>query len=195
MLVLPMYWFGSYFGNGDRKPLPEPKIINGFVFASKKTLSVPWTVCLSTLFLCSSSFPLSLPPSPPYTHTRNLETIITTRRLLMFQCIAATNVSPLRKRGLGKASCWRCNQASSCGVLYLELSKGIRWRSCSECTQYCSLVCACGLFAPGKLLPGSKEVVADALPNHVLFGWWSSPVHPWPSPWRRVWLTLHGYSQ
>ena len=46
--------------------------------------------------------------------------------------------------------------------------------------QLCCLVC--GVLTPGKLLPSPKEVVADPLPKHWLFAWWSSPVQLLPSP-------------
>ena len=32
------------------------------------------------------------------------------------------------------------------------------------------------VLTPGKLLPNPKAAVADPLPKHRLFGWWSSPV-------------------
>ena len=41
-------------------------------------------------------------------------------------------------------------------------------------TQFSYLVC--GVLTPGKMLSSPKEAVADPLPKHLLFVWWSSPV-------------------
>ena len=60
------------------------------------------------------------------------------------------------------------------------------------CSQFCCLLG--GVLALGKLLPSPMEALADSLPKHLLFGWWSSPMQHC-EVLEEALLTLSGYSQ
>ena len=76
-----------------------------------------------------------------------------------------------------------------CGVLlcycYQVLEGGCGWSSTrTSAVWFVEFYCA-------TVTKSLKEAVAGPLPEHLLFGLWSSTVLLLPSPWRRLWVVLY----